>query len=211
MRLRPFTAPDSVLQVTHLSPLPFHAAQDSFLSILDVTFAVFYDWLLPQLAEMELGWNTKLKDDKDFFLIAGINVATQDLPQGNDKACIKRQNAGQGCRACDVSKEDLAKVDDLASLRLHANILQTRASMNGKSSSAIATMEKDTGILATASPFEQLSFDVCKLFIPALAFLPFFNISPLTSLLTWHSKPDRSVLRWTSSWQSRRLAPLSAV
>jgi len=44
-----------------------------------VTFEVFYDRLLDQIAEMERGWATTLTDQKPIFLIAGINVATQDL------------------------------------------------------------------------------------------------------------------------------------
>jgi len=127
---------------------------------VDVTFEVFYDRLLDQIAKMEHGVEITLADNTPALLIAGINVATQDLPQGNDKAMVKRQNATVGCRSCDCSKEDLPKMDEPHKPRLHHRMLATRAEMQILNRTAAAEKEKDTGILATSSPFETISFDL---------------------------------------------------
>src|SRR5688572_12456923 len=38
-------------------------------------------------------------------------MATADLPQGNDMAGIKRQNAEYGCRTCKVSQNQLVDIN----------------------------------------------------------------------------------------------------
>ena len=166
-----------------------------------MTFAVFYDRLLAQFVEMERGWLAKL-GETECFLVAGINVATQDLPQGNDKAMTKRQNAGQGCRSCNGSKEDIPHLQKQFQPRLHHQMLDQRQAMKGKKASEVADMEKESGVLAGSSPFEKLSFDICKpvFFFVFFSFLFFsFHLFPLLSVPPF--QPGRSPL--TSSTRSQ--------
>ena len=44
-------------------------------------------------------------------MTAGFGMAMADLPQGNDMAGIKRQNAEYGCRACKVPQDQLADIN----------------------------------------------------------------------------------------------------
>ena len=142
-----------------LSFLPSSAS--CFSPDQDVTFFNFYERLLDQIAVMERGWVAKLRNNQDHFLVAGINVATQDLPQGNDKAMTKRQNAGQGCRSCNGSKEDIPQVEKLYIPRIHDDMIHHRSLMARMKPAEIAEAEKRTGILASSSPFEKISFDIC--------------------------------------------------
>jgi len=40
--------------------------------------------------------------NEQVWVSAGLGMVTADLPQGNDMAGIKRQNAEYGCRTCKV-------------------------------------------------------------------------------------------------------------
>lgn len=163
-----FCPPGKDLLPIHTRTHTPHNSSSLSLSLIDVTFAVFYDKLLAQFVEMERGWLAKL-GETECFLVAGINVATQDLPQGNDKAMTKRQNAGQGCRSCNGSKEDIPHLEKQFQPRLHHQMLDQRKAMKGKKASEVANMEKESGVLADSSPFEKLSFDICK--APFVSFL----------------------------------------
>ena len=159
----------------------------------DVTFENFYKHLLHQFVQMERGWETTLQDGKRIFLVAAINVATQDLPQGNDKAMVKRQNAIVGCRACECTKDEIPKVDHTCHPRLHFEILKTRALMQDLAKTAVATMEKETGVLATPSPFEKISFDTSN---PHLIFSFLFFFSSFLSFFFLSPPPSSSPFFW---------------
>ena len=59
--------------------------------------------------------------DEQVWVTAGFGMVTADLPQGNDMAGIKRQNAEYGCRTCKVSQGQLAnsKFDIIQNRRYH--------------------------------------------------------------------------------------------
>jgi hypothetical protein len=59
--------------------------------------------------------------DEQVWVTAGFGMVTADLPQGNDMAGIKRQNAEYGYRTCKVSQGQLAdsKFDIIQNGRYH--------------------------------------------------------------------------------------------
>jgi len=76
---------------------------------------------------------------------------------------IKRQNAIVGCRSCEGTKEEIPNLDKEFTPRLHSEILKTRELLRtAANKTAQANLEKETVVLATPSPFEKISLDICN-------------------------------------------------
>ncbi|UZO17889.1 uncharacterized protein OCT59_009221 [Rhizophagus irregularis] len=58
---------------------------------------------------------------QDAWVIAGLDLVTADLPQGNNMAGVLRHNANKGCRTCTTKKESLSTYnqDSVTTLRYH--------------------------------------------------------------------------------------------
>ena len=88
---------------------------------------------------------------------------TSEIPQGNDIATIKRQNAIRGCRHCLVTREDLSNpsFDVQKHARYHhitTRLLNKLRTM--KSKSKRTELAKEMGLaLCQPNPLDELNFD----------------------------------------------------
>jgi len=128
---------------------------------------------------------------KKVQLIAGIAVSTSDLPQGNDKASIKRQSADHGCRRCKESRNELYDLDKDPKLRTHDEILETRKKISQAGpQEKRSQLEQETGVLEKSSPFEVLSFDIgLNIHLPAQLLFFFFFFFSLRFNIHFYSPP----------------------
>lgn len=87
---------------------------------------------------------------------------------------IKRQNAIVGCRSCGGTKEEIPNLDKEFTPRSTPRSSRPE-SFSGlpRTRTAQANLEKETGVLATPSPFEKISLDICN---RPTSFLFFFSI-----------------------------------
>jgi len=127
---------------------------------IDVDWKEFYHIMFDQFVQLEKGFEVSLGSEK-MNITGGIAVATSDLPQGNDKAGIKRQNAQFGCRGCLEPKSEIYLVDSKPLLRTSHKIIATRKEiLEQEAQREQAQLEQSTGVLKETSPFEKLSFDL---------------------------------------------------
>jgi hypothetical protein len=83
----------------------------------------FKDFIRPflkELKELEKGKIINIQG-KDTLVVAGLELITADLLQGNDLAGVMRHNSKRGCRICMIEEHDsLKSFDDLSKeLRYH--------------------------------------------------------------------------------------------
>ena len=141
--------------------LDFILSFETHLPYSGVPFEGFFEKVLQQVSELEKGREMCLCGNPT-FVIGGIGVSTSDLPQGNDKAGIKRQNAHKGCRKCHVTHDQIPAL--LPALhRTQSEIVETRARIaNCQTKTGQKEIMRDTGVRMEPSPFEKISLDICE-------------------------------------------------
>src|SRR2546423_3412726 len=73
-------------------------------------FSDILEGFISDMKELQSGILMTIKNEQ-VWVSAGFGMVTADLPQGNDMAGIKRQNAEYGCRTCKVPQSQLSDVD----------------------------------------------------------------------------------------------------
>ena len=72
-------------------------------------FNEFIQPFVNELREFEKGKIMNIQG-QDVWIIAGLEVVTADLPQGNDLAGVLRHGATKGCRTCNIEKNSYTNI-----------------------------------------------------------------------------------------------------
>ena len=116
---------------------------------------------ISDMKELQDGIAMEIKDEK-VWVTAGFRMATADLPQGNDMAGIKRQNAEYGCRACKVPQDQLADInfDIIQNGRYHHLINKIYDDIKAaKNNTVKKRIAKEHGVCLTPNILDELSRD----------------------------------------------------
>jgi hypothetical protein len=96
----------------------------------------------------------------DIYFVGGVAIGRFDMPEGNDAAGVKRQNANCGCRRCYVVNGSLDKFDEECADRSYELDLRARTQADeAPSAAARDRVLKESGLHIRHSLFRDLAMD----------------------------------------------------